>query len=308
MASFREPLHILGAGSIGLLWAASIRSSIPAYPVTLLLRNRHRERLTDQLNLSWKRPLQSSPTRVSLPAQFLDDTERIRTLIVTTKSYQAKEAVQSVLDRLDPSSSKIIVLCNGALSVRDQLSKIIGDIPLVLATTTHGAYQDGDKAQLVHAGNGKTFIEGSKDLADLWDSVGLNCQTISSTDMNQLLWKKLAANCVINPLTALYQCTNGELFLEPSFPELQHELLQEVAQVAQADNQEVSEDSLRQFVTQVIGDTRENKSSMYQDTLKKQRTEVDHLNGYVVQKGRSFGIECPANEDICQRIVELHKH
>jgi 2-dehydropantoate 2-reductase len=145
-------------------------------------------------------------------------------------------------------------------------------------------------------------------LADLWDSVGLNCQTISSTDMNQLLWKKLAANCVINPLTALYQCTNGELFLEPSFPELQHELLQEVAQVAQADNQEVSEDSLRQFVTQVIGDTRENKSSMYQDTLKKQRTEVDHLNGYVVQKGRSFGIECPANEDICQRIVELHKH
>ena len=38
-------LHILGAGSIGLLWASSIRSAIPDYPVTLLLRDHHRKRL-----------------------------------------------------------------------------------------------------------------------------------------------------------------------------------------------------------------------------------------------------------------------
>jgi 2-dehydropantoate 2-reductase len=312
-SAFREPLHILGAGSIGLLWAASIRSALPSYPVTLLLRDHHRARMKDgQMNISWKRLHQKSlSSEISLPIQFLDSTERIQNLVVATKAYQAKDAVKSVLDRLDPSSSKIIVLCNGALSVRDELSKILENIPLVLATTTHGAYrEEHEKEQLlVHAGVGKTFVEeeaSSADLAELWNSAGLNCQAISSADMNRLLWKKLAANCVINPLTALFQCTNGELLMEPAFPQLQQELLGEIAQIAKKTaDQNISEDSLSSFVFQVIQDTRNNKSSMFQDILKKQRTEVDHLNGYVVQKGRDLGIESPANEEICQRILEL---
>jgi 2-dehydropantoate 2-reductase len=326
-ASFREPLHILGAGSIGMLWAASIRTALPSYPVTLLLRDHHRTRLKDHLDIAWRRPHheQQQATKLSLPIQFLDDEddpEKISTLVLTTKAYQAKDAVQSVLDRLDPSSSKIVVLCNGALSVRDELSKILDNtipVPLVLATTTHGAYQEENNSdndttvQLFHAGVGKTFVEeGSEDLAKLWDSVGLHCQSIPSADMNALLWKKLAANCVINPLTALFQCTNGELLMQPAFPELQHELLQELAQVAQAaethhtdDDVLISEESLRQFVLQVIQDTRDNKSSMYQDVLKKQRTEVDHLNGYVVRKGRELGVDCPANEEMYQRIREV---
>jgi ketopantoate reductase len=60
--------------------------------------------------------------------------------------------------------------------------------------------------------------------------------------MNVLLWKKLVANCVINPLTTIYQCTNGELLLELSFPELQHDILQEVAQVAAAAMKTVQEE------------------------------------------------------------------
>ena len=320
---FRESIHILGAGSIGLLWGTSIRSVLPSYPVSLLLREHHRKRINaagQKLNVSWKCQ-ESSISDISLPVEILgDSTERIQNLLVTTKSYQAKDAVKSVLDRLDPSSSRIIVMCNGASSVRDELSKIlIGEknIPLVLATTTHGAYreevQNENQEMLVHAGVGKTFIEVEPEsslagLAQLWDSVGLNCHAISSDDMNNLLWKKLAANCAINPLTALFQCTNGELLLEPSFPQLQQEVLQEIAQIAAKTrrNKEIlSEDALRQFVLQVIQDTHTNRSSMFQDILKKKRTEVDHLNGYVVRKGRDLGIECPTNEDICQRIFSV---
>ena len=77
--------------------------------------------------------------------------------------------MKSVLNRLDPSSSKIIVLCNGALSVRDELSKILDNIPLVLATTTHGAYREEHEKEhfLVHVGVGKTFVEEDPSSADL---------------------------------------------------------------------------------------------------------------------------------------------
>jgi len=320
-SSLRPPLHILGAGSIGQLWAISIRSKFPEYPITLLLRGSRRDDGSDSSrSFRLKKSAFTIPAEVVVPVQYVDDDiqDPIQTLLVTTKSYQASDAVQSVMHRLADTAmpSRVVLLCNGALSVQDELLPIMKDgVSLILAMTTHGAYREeipSDKtipsSCLVHAGVGKAFIqEGHDDLAHLWEQAGLNCSTLSTIAVEELLWKKLAANCVINPLTALFQCTNGELLLEPSFPELQQELISEVARVAQASFRDdtLDEDSLRRFVVQVIDDTKENKSSMLQDVLHQKRTEIDHLNGYIVRKGRSLGIECPANEDLVSRIKEL---
>lgn len=377
---------MLGAGAIGLLWTASIRSKFPTYPITLLLRDhdRNRKRVENlpsdgsensnekknghRLSISWnnrhlvpaKHPseqLASTPIaqQVSLPVQFIDDPkhgkERIKTLVVATKAHQAKQAVESVMDRLvlcdghdngtdnnRASSSQIIVLCNGALSVREELSEILPQtqgseksISLALATTTHGAYlSEPDK--LVHAGLGMTFLDQTQQpkgggLVDLWNQAGLKCASVPSEQMNSLLWSKLAANCVINPLTSIFRCTNGELLLEPTFPALKEEILAEVARVAlgkaeqdlaeQSQNNKSKEDiemsgvptidEMRDFVSQTIRDTVHNKSSMYQDIINGQRrkTEIGQLNGYVVRKGRELGYDCPANDDLCSRIAEL---
>lgn len=287
----------------------------------------------------------------------------IQNLVVTTKAYQALDAIQSVLPRMttgandssaiefdrNSAAPRIILLCNGALAVKDELQRYLDRqfdddddaniIPqLVLATTTHGAYRENTSQSaksrqsssyslsFVHAGYGKTFVaDSAKDVGNLWGDAGLNCSLLSSDTMNSLLWKKLAVNCVINPLTAIYQCTNGELLREPSFFELQHDILSEVAQVMAAcatvadkvttdiDERKwgestqtiASTDEFRQFVLQVIQDTQDNRSSMYQDIATGQRTEIDHLNGYIVQQGRRMNLDCPTNEDICQRILDL---
>ncbi|KAG7363129.1 2-dehydropantoate 2-reductase [Nitzschia inconspicua] len=271
---------------------------------------------------------------VCVPVEYLLEDPKnnnlgpIQNLLVTTKSYQA---VKSVLSRMNTHhadstiNSRIILLCNGALSVKEELEALLlqnhRPIQMVLATTTHGAYREQHEPsaqKLIHAGYGQTFIEESaKDIENLWDEAGLNCISLSSQAMQSLLWQKLAANCVINPLTALYQCTNGELLLEPSFPLFQAEILEEVSKVLgvlasngdDTDNNccEVNVNSLGNFVNQVIRDTSTNKSSMYQDIVHGHRTEIDHLNGYVVRKGRDLGIQCPANEDIVERIKEKEK-
>ena len=49
--AFREPIHILGSGSIGLLFASSIRFKFPAFPVTLLVRDRHRHHFDKQTRM-----------------------------------------------------------------------------------------------------------------------------------------------------------------------------------------------------------------------------------------------------------------
>lgn len=314
-------LHILGAGSMGQLWALSLRSAMPSYPVTLLLRGTG----TANDKAYWWKPhgasLNSSRTqRVVVPTQYVSDIHGpLETLLVTTKSYQVKDAVQSVLERSKIHPTQVILLCNGALSVRDELLPILAQdtTSLVLATTTHGAYQQtnntdtaDERPYLVHAGRGRTFLqEEAKEWVEPWNKAGLNCSIMTRSEMECLLWKKLAANCVINPLTALFRCKNGELLMEPAFYELQQELLREVSQVAKAsmgeDRIDFDQDKLRVFVQDVIHATGENKSSMLQDILLGKRTEIDHLNDYIVRKGRALGLECAANEDIVSRIREL---
>jgi len=445
----KEPIHILGAGSIGLLWAVSIRSKFPTYPITLLLRENNNSNDIDAIQSSPSTPkydeirrCQKIPTmmkivlertktfaqehhqqqqlEVSVPIQFpcttLNRTKNeydnndglyqhhtnpdvIKNLIVATKSYQAVNAIRSVMERMksnveevdnnknenNKNNSRIILLCNGALSVRDELHSLwesteeeIRNVSsqkqqqrlkpaLILATTTHGAYREQEQQQfqkynetatvkfdenndkddpyyverrkVIHAGFGKTFIEnhhennGDDDgieICNLWNEVGLNCTSLSKSQMNSMLWNKLAANCVINPLTSIFRCTNGELLLEPSFLELQENILKEVADVAagilKAEKRNIKTtatsiidyddsdnslsikilDEMRKFVTQTILDTRNNKSSMYQDIMKRQYTEIEHLNGYIVRKGKDIGKDCPTNEDLYQRIIELH--
>lgn len=324
--SFREPIHILGAGSIGVCWASLIRSSLPTYPVTLLARNNadskdfcNQSPSTRDVALKRLHP-KPSVEKLQLPQHTIGSNSKdygntkIKNLLVTTKSYQASEAVESVLPFLQKETSKIIIMCNGALSVREDLAKF--EIPLVLATTTHGAYLENNKQDVVHAGVGKTCIENMPQLAELWDSIGMRCESLTAHEMNLMLWQKLAANCVINPLSAIFRCRNGDLLLEPSFPQLLQEIVGELVTVANMDSDNddwngretstITEEAMVAFVYEVIRDTEHNRSSMYQDiVLKQQKSEIDHLNGFVVKRGRTAGVECVTNEDIVGRIREL---
>jgi 2-dehydropantoate 2-reductase len=385
---FMEPIHVLGAGSIGLLFAASIRTAFPSYPIRILLREHYAPTLQNQQRdhnkqecisvcLQHQRRLKT----VHIPAQLIssavsDSTKPpIRNLLLTTKAFQAVPAVRSILSRLavgpardyeessSPSSSSsipsqnsttnLIVLCNGALAVRDELQELLAQeqledsVRIVLATTTHGAYREQGNAQeidngdgndnhenglfhVVHAGVGHTIIDestmptGIPKLSEMLDRAGLVCSSSSSAAaLRTALWRKLAANCIINPLTALRQIRNGQLLEQSDWKHLLQSVAEEVAAVAAADtctslprqqqqqqkqqeqnvqNDELTATSLQKYVEQVVTDTAANKSSMLQDVLAQRHTEIDYLSGYVVRRGRALGIDCPANEELWTQV------
>ena len=72
---------------------------------------------------------------------------------------------------------------------------------------------------MVHAGVGRTYLQApllvGEDfvpaLAWVWNDAGLRVELVPGEDMDVMNWKKLDANCAINPLTALRGCTNGGL-------------------------------------------------------------------------------------------------
>ena len=312
---------MLGAGSIGLFWAASIRSAFPSYPLAVLFRSHHQSRMGNNAKEITICTLQNGrPRMANVPCQFVGDDalqqKPIRNLILSTKAFQAVDAIESILSRLDPHSLRILVLCNGAMDVRDMLKDTLAphnlDPTLIMCTTTNGVVQeppDEDMFHLEHIGQGRTFLGGMPDMAQLWDQSGLNATCIGEDEMEVLLWQKLAANCVCNPLTALWQLTNGELSSQASFQSIRQNVVEEVSKVGRALRPDLKEQlspmALDAFVEQVIQENQMNKSSMYHDVMKQQRTEVDNLNGYIVRKGDELGIQTPGNRDLLSQIQEI---
>jgi 2-dehydropantoate 2-reductase len=168
---------------------------------------------------------------------------------------------------------------------------------------------------LVQTGLGRTFVgddgrsEDVPKIAQLWDRAGLNAKAINSSQMEVLLWKKLAVNCACNALTALYECTNGQLYDQPDFSSTRDQVVKEVSQVARKLNPELEEQlspaALEEFVEITIQDSLQHTSSMHRDVQKQQQTEIDNLNGFIMRKSQQLNFECPANEELHHRIHEL---
>ena len=113
------------------------------------------------------------------------------------------------------------------------------------------------------------------------------------------LWRKLAVNCVINPLTAIWNCPNGELRHHPQ--EIM-QICEEVAAVIQREGHHTSAEDLRDYVMQVIDATAENISSMLQDIRALRHTEIDYINGFLLRRARAHGIAVPENTRLFEMV------
>ena len=131
-----------------------------------------------------------------------------------------------------------------------------------------------------------------------WDWCWVNLKT-----MADLRWQKLLQNSVINPLTALADCTNGEI-LERTIWQLARPLLNEGTQAARAVGVEVPQDMLGR-VTRLARETRDNLSSMVQDVQAGLPTEIDAINGYIIRTALSHGITVPTHQALVRLIHSL---
>ncbi|MCN7810225.1 2-dehydropantoate 2-reductase [Escherichia coli] len=123
--------------------------------------------------------------------------------------------------------------------------------------------------------------------------------TANDPDFLAELWRKLAVNCVINPLTATWNCPNGEL---RHHPQEIIQICEEVAAVIEREGHHTSAEDLRDYVMQVIDATAENISSMLQDIRALRHTEIDYINGFLLRRARAHGIAVPENTRLFEMV------
>ncbi|UCJ16759.1 putative 2-dehydropantoate 2-reductase [Pseudomonas sp. MM211] len=288
--------HVLGAGSLGSLWA--VRLSRAGVPVQLILRDEQRlasYRQTGALTLVE----QGHASQHVIPAHSIDDDAPIERLLLACKAYDAANAIERVAHRLAPGA-EVILLQNGLGSQDEVLERLPGRRCL-FASSTEGAFRDGDW-RVVFAGQGHTWIGDPADVSPPSWLSNLQRSRIPHTwspDILARLWRKLALNCAINPLTVLHGCRNGEL---TGYRQEVAGLCAELTVLLQGCGQADAAENLQDDVWRVIEATAANYSSMYQDVAGGRRTEVSYLLGYACTAGERNELSLPRLHALQQRL------
>lgn len=266
---------IFGAGSLGSLLGGLLARE---HDVTLVGRDPHVSTIkASGLRVSGEFEFTANPDATT------DVPERADLAVVTVKAYDTAAAAAALGDcDLDSCLS----LQNG-MGNEATLAEAL-ECAVLAGTCTYGA-RLAEPGHVECTGVGAVALGprtgGDSAVADdvgaAFDAAGV--ETTVADDMPRRLWEKLAVNAGINATTALADVPNGALVDGPG-SDVAATAAREVARVARSEGVELSDETATAAVEAVASDTAANTSSMRQDRQRGSRTEIDAINGYVVDR------------------------
>ena len=289
--------HILGAGSMGCLWAASLRQK--GLPVCLIVKSQRLISGQRQQSLRLSINDDNLIFTTSITAANELDTAVSR-LIVCTKAQDTLPALESVRSKLAPKC-KILLLQNG-MGSQQTIAETFPEQVIWAGSSTDGAYLNAS-FDVVHAGIGHTWIgpvngSASSEFPELLQDFRLSVTACENIEPR--LWQKLAVNSCINGLTALFDCLNGELLDGGERQHWLEQLIQETNLLLQT--LEVDTSNLYEQVINVARATARNVSSTCQDARQKRPTELSFINGFLLRTAQSANLSLPAHQRLMQQL------
>ncbi len=295
---------IAGTGALACLFAARLASSgtevvmLGNWPDGLAALRKHGVRLLD---------LDGSTQ--SFPVEVMEgDTcvGEFKQSLVLVKSWQTERTAQQLEDCI--SEDGIVLTLQNGLGNYEILARITWQGEGSMGVTTVGARML-EPGFVQFTGTGVVSIEAHPNLGgigEILENAGFQVDEVS--DPTALLWGKLVINAAINPLTAILRVPNGELLERPSARELLAEAALEAAMVAEKLGINLPYTDPVMAVEDVARKTASNLSSMLQDVLGGRLTEIEAINGAIVQYGEKSGIATPVNRMLWQLVRSMDNH
>ena len=247
-------------------------------------------------------------------------------VFVAVKSYDTEWAVAMALPYLREPDGVVVDFQNGINDER--VAAVAGRARTLGCVITIGAglYEAGHAMRTDSQAVGFKIgeLDGretdrARKLAEIMNDVAGAKVT---TNLFGERWSKLTVNCMANPIAGLSGLGSAEVrsVSEPARIAIQvaAEAISvgrgcgfEVEPIYGIDTQRFVDAAAGRGTDQLLTDMAAGakglaggRPSMLQDVMRGRRTEIDYLNGYVVDQGRRVGVKTPFNEMIVQLVHE----
>lgn len=236
-----------------------------------------------------------------------DDIPRCDFGLVATKGLFTRSAMEKAAKVFDENSA----VCSVQNGIGNE--EIIAEhVKYVIRGTTFPAGHVVEPGHVGYDIAGDTWIGPFEPTNTPFDKVQELAQAITQGGMNTIAmedargaqWTKLIFNAATNPVGALTLLHHSAATFLPPTKELFHALIDEGEAVARALGIELDGDP-RKLVMKGADAPGKHKASMLQDVEAKRPTEVDFMNGAIVQWGEKAGVPTPLNKALLALIKGL---
>ena len=278
---------VMGAGAVGCYYGGMLARA--GHDVVLIGRAQHVDAVRrDGLFLDTK----AFQTHVPMQADTaVSAIKGAKLVLCCVKSTDTQSAAAEMAPQLAPDA--VVMSLQNGVDNAARLQAALGRevIPAVVYVATEMA----GPGHVKHHGRGELVIGPSAPsdmLAKLLADAGVPVQI--SDNVTGALWAKLIVNCAYNALSAITQLPYGRLVGGEGVEAAMRDVVQECLAVAKGAHITVPGD-MWQAVQRIAQTMPCQLSSTAQDLARGKRSEIDHLNGYVVRKGETLGIATPVN-------------
>ena len=297
-------IAVIGIGPMGsILSAHLIRAGADVILVDLLKRRLHS---IQKRGLTVKDPRNQIIGEFTVhPENFLfsagDIPEKLDAIFIATKTYSLMQVASEIRELVSPPS-KLVIYQNG-LDNQDLVSEIFGTDNVFRGINNYAGMMNSDNEAEVTFFNRPNYIgimQGgnraqAEELAEFLSAAGL--ETKFTENIKKSEWEKAILNASLAPISAATGLTMKDVMDYSPLRVMVENLFQEGIRVGRKAGVQFADDFFEKAMS-YLKKGGYHKPSMLLDVEKRERTEIDFLNGRIVEYGEKLDIPVTYNRMI----------
>lgn len=297
-------IAVIGAGALGCLFGGKLAAA--GHDVRLL---HHRRSTVDALNRDGLRiDGEDGVTSVSVPATTdATDVGDADLAVVFVKAHQTSDALEQHAGCIGPET--VLLSLQNGLRHYDRLVDAVGPDRALAGVTYCGAHLD-EVGRTTQTASGRSVLGGTdqqtaQTVAQILTDAGLPAERVD--EPTSAIWTKQLVSLPVKPVAALTRLPNGRLVATDDTRAIMEAIVREAETVAAEIGIDLPDADPTARVVETCRAAPAHRSSMLRDVLAERKTEIDEINGALVDAARAESVDVPVNALVTRLVRGLER-
>lgn len=232
--------------------------------------------------------------------------------VVATKAQDVEDVVARIAPLLQPES--VVMAFQNGLGSGERVARHVPQEHILIGIAEGFGSSIPAPGRVHHEGMRLIRIgemrggltERVERIQQVWRDAGFNVKAFA--DINLMVWEKFLCNVTLSAPCAAFDVTVGELMGNPEMWAVALGCTTEAYRIGLAQGVSFDFDDPLRYVTEFAATIPNASPSMRLDHLAGRRSEIDVINGQVVELSRELGLEAPYNQTLSAIVRQREAH